>query len=96
MARGLKFRIKEVEGLHYPCSENKDAGQLRGYRADLRPCFRICKKPVFSQQGSNILRKTSEGYNKQFDLITFEKIISNQKISVFDSTANMQFSKMQN
>ena len=44
MARGLKFRIKEVEGLYYPCSENKGADQLRGYReADLRLCFRICK-----------------------------------------------------
>ena len=44
MARGLKFRFKEVEELHYPCSENKGADQLRGYReADLRLCFRICK-----------------------------------------------------
>ena len=49
MARGLKFRIKVGEGLYYPCSENKDADQLRGYReADLRLCFRICKKLVFS------------------------------------------------
>ena len=49
MARGLKFRIQEVEGLYYPCSENKGADQLRGYReADLRLCFRICNKPVFS------------------------------------------------
>ena len=23
MARDLKFRIKNEEGLHYPCSENK-------------------------------------------------------------------------
>ena len=30
MARCLKFRIKEVEGLNYPCSENKGADQLRG------------------------------------------------------------------
>ena len=53
MARGLKFCIYEVEGLYYPYSENKDADQLRGYReADLRLCFRICKKPVFSQRGS--------------------------------------------
>ena len=53
MARGLKFRIKVGEGLYYPCSENKDAVQLRGYReADLRLCCRICKKPVFSQRGS--------------------------------------------
>ena len=28
MARGLKFRIKKVEGLDYLCSENKDADQL--------------------------------------------------------------------
>ena len=54
MAKGLKFRIQKVEGLYYPCSENKDADQLRGYReADLRLCFRICEKPVFSQRGSN-------------------------------------------
>ena len=49
MARGLKFRIQKVEGLYYPCSENKGADQLRGYReADLRLCFRIYKSPVFS------------------------------------------------
>ena len=53
MARGLKFRIWKVEGLYYLCSENKDADQLRGLReADLRLCFRICKKPVFSRRGS--------------------------------------------
>ena len=35
------------------CRENKGADQLRGYReADLRLCFRICKKPVFSRRGS--------------------------------------------
>ena len=27
MARGLKFRIQKVEGLYYPCSENKGADQ---------------------------------------------------------------------
>ena len=49
MARCLKFQIKEVEGLYYPCSENKGADQICGYReADLRLYFRICKKPVFS------------------------------------------------
>ena len=31
--------------MYYPCSENKGADQLRGHReADLRLCFRICKK----------------------------------------------------
>ena len=49
MARGLKFRIRKVEGLYYLCSENKGADQLRGYReADLRLCFHICKTLVFS------------------------------------------------
>ena len=45
----------------YQCSENKGADQLRGYReADLRLCFRICKKPVFSRRGSNKLTPISE------------------------------------
>ena len=44
-----------MDELHYPCGENKGADQLRGYReADLRLCFRICKKPVFSRRGSNV------------------------------------------
>ena len=54
-ARCLKFRIKEVVGLNYPCSDNKGADQLHGYReadqnreADLRLRFRICKTLVFS------------------------------------------------
>ena len=39
--------------MYYPCSENKGADQLRGYReADLHLCFCIYKKPVFSQRGS--------------------------------------------
>ena len=34
-------------------AKNKAADQLRGYReADLRLCFRICNKPVFSRRGS--------------------------------------------
>ena len=47
MARGLQFRIKEVEGFHYLCSENKGADQLHSNcPADLRLCFHICKKQV--------------------------------------------------
>ena len=35
--------------MYYPCSENKDADQLWGYReADLHLCFRICIKKRFS------------------------------------------------
>ena len=65
MARGLKFRIYEVEGSYYPCSENKGADQLRGYReADLRLCFRICKKPVFSRRGSDCPSRANKFYGK--------------------------------
>ena len=54
MAIGLKFQIQIEEGWYYPCSENKGADQLRGYReADLHLCFQICKIPVFSRRGSN-------------------------------------------
>ena len=28
---GERLEISEVEGLYYPCSENKGADQLRGY-----------------------------------------------------------------
>ena len=39
--------------MHYLCSENKGADQLRGYReADLHLCFRICKLLGFSRGGS--------------------------------------------
>ena len=49
----LEFSNLATRGI-YLCSENKGADQLRGYReADLRLCFRICKKPVFSRSGSN-------------------------------------------
>ena len=39
--------------MYYPCSENKDADQLRSYcEANLRLCFRIGENPVFSRCGS--------------------------------------------
>ena len=39
--------------MYYLCSENKGADQLHSYHeADLRLCFRICKKPFFSGRGS--------------------------------------------
>ena len=47
--------IKEVEGSYYPCSENKGADQLRGYReADLRLCFRIYAKCWFSHNAAQM------------------------------------------
>ena len=43
-----------MEGLYYPCSENKGADQLRSYcEADLRLCFRLCRLLVFPCGGSN-------------------------------------------
>ena len=71
MARGLKFRIYEKEGLYYLCSENKGADQLRGYcEADLRLCFRICKNLVFSWRGSYYTIKFAniKGVDQQSDL----------------------------
>ena len=48
IARNLKFRIQEEEGLYFPSSENKGSDQLRSYRvADLRLCFCICRLLVF-------------------------------------------------
>ena len=42
--------------MYYPCSENKGADQLRGYReGDLRLCFRICRLLVFPRGGSILL-----------------------------------------
>ena len=53
MARGLKFRIYKVEGLYYLSSENKGADQLRGHcEADLRLCFRIYAKCLFSHDAT--------------------------------------------
>ena len=31
MDKGLEFQIEDVEGLHYLCSENKGADQLRSH-----------------------------------------------------------------
>ena len=45
MARGLKFRILEVEGLYYLGTENIGCGYSA---ADLCLCFCICKKKVLS------------------------------------------------
>ena len=49
MVRGLKFRILKVKRLYFLCSKKKGADQLHSHcAADLRLCFCICKKQVFS------------------------------------------------
>ena len=65
MARDLKFRIKEVDGLYYPCSENKDADQLRGNReADLHLCFRNMQKSGFSHVAGHIRTWNEPSHDK--------------------------------
>ena len=77
MVRGLKFQIKVEEELYYPYSENKGADQLRGYReADLRLCFRLCKKPVFSRRGSN------ESPNSLIIALTYIELLCGRKCNV--------------
>ena len=58
--------------MYYPCSENKDADQLRGYReADLRLCFRLCKLLVFSRTGSYALFKIFSISQKTCDVNSY-------------------------
>ena len=55
MARGLKYRIKEVEELFYLCCKYKGDDQLRGYReADLRIVFALAKSQ-FSHDAAHII-----------------------------------------
>ena len=80
MARCSKFRIYEVEGLYYQCSQNKGADQLCGYReADLRLCFRICKNR-FSHNEAHVTQfsLTGSGHENKFskDLKTTKKFVS--------------------
>ena len=68
MARSLKFRIEEVEGLYYLCSENKGADQLRGYReADLRLFFAYAKSR-FSYDAAHMTSGSGEDFLKVFNI----------------------------
>ena len=54
MVKGLTFWIKEIEGLYYLCSENKDADQLHGYSAaDLHLFFFVYAKVRFSNDAAH-------------------------------------------
>ena len=84
MARGLRFRIKEVEGLNYPHSENKGTDQLRSYcAADLRHCFRICKKLVFSYRGSYNLHSPT-GFRDHSMSFSLSKIVYFTMVDLYD------------
>ena len=72
IARSLKFRMKEEEGLHFPCSENKGTGQLGGYHeAGLCLCFHICRLLVFLCSSSFKIRAVA-GQRARL-LLTFVK-----------------------
>ena len=65
-ARGLKFRIQKVKGLHYLCSKNKGADQLRGYReAYLRFVFAYAKCWI-SHDAAQIMFLNSN-FDRMFD-----------------------------
>ena len=63
MARGLKIRIYEVEGLYYPSSGNKDAEHLR--EVDLRLCFPYAKSR-FSHNEAQITCGVSMGRRDKY------------------------------
>ena len=59
-ARCLKFRIQE-EKLHYPCSENKGADQLRSNTAKLICVFVFAKAKIwFSLDAAQMLASVKE------------------------------------
>ena len=65
----------------YPCSENKGTDQLGGYcEADQRLCFRIGKRPVFSQRGSISLITSSQGAEAICKILGISKLILYQEL----------------
>ena len=68
-----------MEGLYYPSSENKGA--------DLRLCFRICKKPDFSQRGSSSLGETYSAVS----IVYIDIIISQTWIYPFSVSSFITF-----
>ena len=80
--------------MYYPCSENKDADQLRGYReADQRLCFRICKKPVFSGRGSykaEILKFSKVGDWGKWDRYVWENKVDQDQTAFDEGPHSLQ------
>ena len=93
MAKGLKFQIKKVQGLYYLCNENQGVDQLCGYHTDdLRLCFHICKKQVFSHYFHSgitpqweITRTRKKNTGQLFSLRNSHKISRLVFISLFNS-----------
>ena len=80
----MKFCIEEVEGLYYPCSENKGADQLCSYcTADLRLCFRLCMLLVFLCGGSYVTRDLTFSVS---DLFCREKSLISKSTAFVNET----------
>ena len=80
-ARSLKLLIQEEEQVYNPCSENKGADQLRGYReADLRLFFRICRLLVFPCSCSNL--NVSQNRDQKAQTYKSREYINMQHISL--------------
>ena len=62
IARSLKFWIKKVEDLYYPCSE------IGNREADMRLCFRICRLLVFPCEGSFLMSCRVLSFQPRFGL----------------------------
>ena len=63
--------------MYYPCSENKGADQLRGYReADLRLCFRLCRLLLFPWGGSFIVHSLDSVLQCHHIFIKFDTFYS--------------------
>ena len=72
-----------MEGLYYICSENKGAGQLCGYcTANLRLCFCICKKQIFSRLDSHGLMCRMYLLSEELENLTM--LLSNKTRIVHD------------
>ena len=66
MSRGLKFRIYEVEGLCYQCSENKGADQLRGTAKLFCVSVFAYAKTWFSHNKAHRIIVSGEFYKSSF------------------------------
>ena len=58
-ARGLKRQISKVQGLCYPCSENKGADQLRDYREAKLICVFVFADAKFRFLTSRLIYASS-------------------------------------
>ena len=74
MARGLKFRIKEVEGMYYLCSEITGADQFRGTAKLICVFVFAYAKSRFSHDAALIIYVHTKGEYSTETNINFKQI----------------------